>query len=115
MMNKQTHHTRSFILAAVAIVIMFGAAPAFSQKSSKADAQKQAVREAPTKVIVEKVLKSRWDKSGASYPNLRVVLTLNDVKFGKAYVATAQEVQVEGIPKGGMVTPAIVDFTVRTY
>ena len=104
-MNKQTtRRSQGLMLAAIAIVIMLGVAPtAFAQKA------------APTKEIVEKVLKSGWDKSGANYPNVKVVLTLNDVKFGKAYVATVQEVQVEGIPKGAMVTPAIVDFTVRTY
>ncbi|MEO6655746.1 MAG: hypothetical protein ABIO36_06645 [Pyrinomonadaceae bacterium] len=116
-MNKQTtERLRSFILAVIATVIIVVVAPAaFAQKSLKVNSQKQTGRAAPTKEIVEKVLKSSWDKSGASYPNVKVVLTLNDVKFGKAYVATVQEVQVEGFPKGGMVTPAIVDFTVRTY
>jgi len=70
--------------------------------------------DAPTQAIVEKVMKSRWDKAATS-SNAKSVLTLNEVKFGKAYKATAQEVQVEGIPQNGMVTPAIVDFTVRTY
>ncbi len=116
-MYKQTSQgTRSVTLVAITIVILLGAAPAvFAQKGPSAKAQKQTGRAAPTKEIVEKVLKSTWDKSGANYPNVKVVLTLNEVKFGKAYVATAQEVQVEGFPKGGMVTPAIVDFTVRTY
>ena len=116
-MNKRTTEcTRSLLLAAIAIVIMLGVSPTvFAQKSQGAKTLKQTGRAAPTKEIVETVLKSSWDKSGANYPNLKVVLTLNDVKFGKAYVATVQEVQVEGFPKGGMVTPAIVDFTVRTY
>jgi hypothetical protein len=69
-----------------------------------------AAADAPSQAAVEKVLKSSWDKSAIP----KSVLTLNAVKFGPAYKATAQEVQVEGIPKG-MVTPAIVDFTVRTY
>jgi hypothetical protein len=68
----------------------------------------------PTQQIVEKALKTRWDKSATS-SNAKSALTLNAVKFGKAYKATAQEVQVEGIPQNGMVTPAVVDFTVRTY
>ncbi len=116
-MNKQTSHSRrSLILAAISMLIMFGAAPAaFAEKSTSGKSQKQASRTAPNKEIVEKVLKSGWDKTGESYPNVKVVLTLNEVKFGKAYVATLKEVQVEGLPKGGMVTPAIVDFTVRTY
>ena len=69
---------------------------------------------APTKEIVEKVLKSYWDKAPTS-TNAKSTLTLNAVKFGKPYKATVQEVQVEGIPQNGTVTPAIVDFTVRTY
>jgi len=68
----------------------------------------------PTQEIVETVLKSRWDKS-ATPTNAKSALALNGVKFGKAYKATLQEVQVEGIPQNGMVTPAVVDFTVRTY
>lgn len=116
-MYKQTKKpVRALMLAAVAVVIMLGVAPAvFAQNGVKAKSQKQTARAAPTKEIVEKVLKSSWDKSGANYPNVKVILTLNDVKFGKAYVATVQEVQVEGFPKGGMVTPVVVDFTVRTY
>ncbi len=112
-MNKQNKpHMQSLILVAFALVIMLGVAPAaFAQNRLKANSQKQA----GGKENVEKVLKSSWDKSGANYPNVVVKLTLNEVKFGKAYVATVQEVQVEGFPKGGMVTPAIVDFTVRTY
>ena len=70
--------------------------------------------EAPTQAIVEKVLKSSWDKA-ASPTNPRSALTLNSVKFGNSYKATVQEVQVEGFPEGAVVTPAIVDFTVRNY
>lgn len=55
-------------------------------------------------------MKQSWERGGPP----KASLTLNSVRFGKAYRATAQEVQVEGIPRG-MVTPAIVDFTVRTY
>ena len=73
-----------------------------------------AQTEAPTKEIVEKVMKGYWDEA-ASAAGPRSVMTLNSVKFGQPSKATAQEVQVEGIPEGGMVTPAIVDFTVRTY
>lgn len=91
---------------AIASIVLFGL-------SLSACAQKSG--DSPTKEIVEKVLKSSWDKSTANYPNIKVVLTLNEVKFASAYEATAQEVQVEGIPKGAMVTPAIVDFTVRSY
>lgn len=59
-------------------------------------------------------MKASWDKTATSFEP-KAVLTLNSVKFGKPYVATAQEVQVEGIPDGATVTPAIVDFTVRNF
>ena len=116
-MKKQINQCwQSLLLVTIAVVIMFGASStSFAQKSPNAKSKKQTGSAAPTEEIVEKVLKSSWDKSGANYPNLKVVLTLNEVKFGKAYVATVQEVQVEGFPKGAKVTPAIVDFTVRTY
>ena len=70
--------------------------------------------EAPTQAIIEKVLKSSWDKA-ESHTNPRSVLTLNDGKFGTSYTATLQQVQVEGIPQGATITPVVVDFTVRTY
>ena len=116
-MNKQTNtRWQSFLLATIATVIMLGASfTAFAHNSFNAKHLKQTRRAAPTKEIVEKVLKSSWDKSGDNYPNVKATLTLNEVKFGKAYVATVQEVQVEGFPKGAIVTPAIVDFTVRNY
>ena len=116
-MNKQINNRwQSLLLVTIAAVIMFGASStAFAQKIPNAKSPKQTGRAAPTKEIVEQVLKRGWDKSAANYPNVKVTLTLNAVKFGKAYVATVQEVQVEGFPKGAIVTPAIVDFTVRTY
>ncbi len=74
----------------------------------------QANPDAPTRATVEQALKSRWDKS-ATANSPRATLTLNSVKFGKPAMATAQEYQVDGVPKGAMVTPAVIDFTVRTY
>lgn len=59
-------------------------------------------------------MKGTWDKAASSL-NPKSVLTLDSVKFGQAYTATAQEVQVEGFPEKTTVTPAIVEFTVRTY
>lgn len=82
--------------------LLFAAQPAF------------AAADAPNHAIVEKVLKAGWDKA-ASSTNPRSALTLNSVRLGTAYKATAQEIQVEGFPAKGTVTPAIVDFTVRTY
>ena len=73
-----------------------------------------AATNAPTQEIVEHALQSKWNRSATS-STPKALLTLNSVKFGKASKATIQEYEVEGIPKGAMVTPAVVDFTVRTY
>ncbi len=91
-MNKQTNQRwQSVLLAAIATVIMLGASSsAFAQQSSNAKYPRQIGRAAPTKEIVEKVLKRDWDKSAADYPHVKATLTLNEVKFGKAYVATVQ-------------------------
>ncbi len=70
--------------------------------------------EKPTKEIVEKVLRSSWEKLGSKFEP-KVTLEVNSVKFGKPYKATLQEVQVEGLPAGATVVPAIVDFSVRTF
>ncbi len=99
--STRSHTCRTLVLPAVACAAALLAFPA-------------CAAEAPTAQIVEKVLKRNWDKAPSS-TNPRATLTLNEVKLGKPYRATAQEVQVEGIPDKGMVTPAIVDFTVRTY
>jgi hypothetical protein len=74
----------------------------------------RAANSAPVAADVEKVLKGEWDKAPSSL-NPKSVLTLNAVKLGNPARATKQEVQVEGIPENAAVTPAIVDFTVRTY
>jgi hypothetical protein len=71
----------------------------------------QAQGETPTQEIVAEVLRKSWERAGPP----KTTLELNSVKFGKPYKATVQEVQVEGLPEGGLVTPAIVDFTVRTF
>jgi hypothetical protein len=95
------HRARATLLTAVLITVL--SAPTA-----------RAAADAPSREIVEQVLKSTWDKPASSM-NAKSTLTLNSVKFGKPYKATKQEVQVEGFPEGATVTPAIVDFTVRTY
>ena len=73
-----------------------------------------AEKEVPTKEIVGQVLGQFWAKP-ASVSSPKSTLEVHSVKFGKPSEATVQEVQVEGIPKGAIVTPAIVDFSVRTF
>ena len=74
----------------------------------------QAATNAPTEEIVRQALEGRWNRAATS-STPKSALTLNSVKFGRAATATLQEYQVEGIPKGAMVTAAVVDFTVKTY
>ncbi len=77
-------------------------------------AAKDAQAQAPTHEIVEKSMKPSWEKAASSL-NPRSTFKLNEVKFGKPYKAKLVDVEIEHIPEGAMVTPAIVDFTVRTY
>ena len=48
-----------------------------------------AAADAPTREIVEKVLKQKWDRA-KSTSTPRSEVTLNEVRFGKPYAATAQ-------------------------
>jgi hypothetical protein len=70
--------------------------------------------EAPTRDIVETVLKASWNREATDFTP-RAELTLNNVRFGKPYQATLRDTQIDRIPEGAVVTPAIVDFTVRTF
>ncbi len=103
---KKTHFAR--ILTTLLLLGGLVSAPLFLANCSRAGG------DAPTQEIVEKTMKADWDKAATNYQP-KAALTLNAVKFGSAYKATAQEVQVEGFPDGTTVTPAQVDFTVRTY
>ncbi len=94
---------KHFLQCAVAIVTTFLATGCSGAETS-----------APTKEIVETTLRRLWDKPASSF-SPKTALELHSVKFGKAYKATAQEVQVDGVPDGARVTPAIVDFSVRTF
>ena len=70
----------------------------------------------PNPQVMEKLMKGMCncevEASGAG--NTKRRLTLNSVKFTNGYRATAQEVQVEGVPDG-MVYPAMLDWTERAY
>lgn len=70
----------------------------------------------PSPQVMEKVMKGlcncEAEASGGGNTTRR--LKLNSVKFASAYRATAQEVQVEGIP-AGLVYPAMLDWTERAY
>ena len=70
--------------------------------------------EAPSQAVVEQVLKISWDREATDFTP-KATLSLNGVRFGKPYTATLRDVQIDRIPEGAVVTPAIVDFTVRSY
>ena len=74
----------------------------------------RAADETPDPAKLERVLQAGYDRPASSIQP-KSVLTLDSVRFGKPYRTTAQqEVQVEEIPNGATVTPAVVDFSVRT-
>lgn len=90
------------------LTLAFAAGSMFVMSCSAVDTEK------PTKEIVEQVLAQFWAKA-ESTSGPKTTLEVHSVKFGKPAKATAQEVQVEGIPEGNVVTPAIIDFSVRTF
>jgi hypothetical protein len=73
-----------------------------------------AASDAPSRAVVEQVLQANWDRPATS-SGPKTAVTLNAVKFGKSAKATMSEYQVDGIPQQATVTPAVVDFTVRSY
>lgn len=70
--------------------------------------------DAPTKELVEKLMKARWDRPKGANSD-KVLATIHEVKFGQAYIATLKEVQVQGLPEGALVTPVRIDYTRREY
>lgn len=67
----------------------------------------------PTREDVEKAMREGWEKSGDNF-SPRTTIEFNEIKFGSTHPANEQDA-INGIPPDGMVTAAIVDFTVRTY
>lgn len=67
----------------------------------------------PTREDVERAMRASWEKSGDNF-SPRTTIEFNEIKFGSTHPANEQEA-IDGIPPDGMVTAAIVDFTVRTY
>lgn len=67
----------------------------------------------PTREDVERAMRATWEKSGDNF-SPRTTVEFNEIKFGSTHPANEQDV-INGIPPGGAVTAAIVDFTVRTY
>ncbi len=75
--------------------------------SSSADAQK------PTKDDVTKAIKSTWEKGPTSSEPKKTV-TINDIKFGTSEKSNYAQ-QLEGVPKGALITNAKIDFTENKF
>ncbi|MCE3282573.1 MAG: hypothetical protein K0Q66_1310 [Chitinophagaceae bacterium] len=87
------------LLAAVLILV--------SCSSSEAEGQK------PTKADVTKVIKATWEKSGEGYGPKETV-EIHEIKFGASEKANAKQ-ELEGVPKGALVTHAKIDFTLTKH
>lgn len=67
----------------------------------------------PTKEIIMKVMKATWEHAGDSMQP-KVTVDFTDIKLGSSQKANyAQE--LNGIPKGALVTSAKIDFTTNTF
>ena len=75
--------------------------------SCSADAQK------PTKDNITKALKSTWEKEATSLEPKKTV-TINEIKFGTSEKANYAQ-QLEGVPKGAMITNIKIDFTQNLF
>jgi len=67
----------------------------------------------PQREDVERAMRAAWETSGSNFAP-RTSIEFNEIKFGSTHPANEQDV-IDGIPPGGEVTAALVDFTVRTY
>jgi len=75
--------------------------------SCSANAQK------PTKDDVTRSLKADWEKAATSLSPKKTV-TVNDIKFGTSEKSNYAQ-QLEGVPKGALITNAKIDFTENTF
>lgn len=72
-----------------------------------------AVGQKPTKADVTKVMKDKWEKEKTN-TSPKTTITINDIKFGNSEKSNYAH-QLEGIPKGALVTHAKIDFTETTF
>jgi len=67
----------------------------------------------PTKQDINKVMKTTWEKEPSSL-NPKVTVTINDIKMGTSAKSTYAQ-QLEGVPKGALVTFAKIDFSTNSF
>lgn len=69
--------------------------------------------EKPTKEDVTNVIKHTWEKDATNLEPKKTV-TINDIKFGSSEKANYAQ-QLEGVPEGGLITNAKIDFTENIF
>jgi hypothetical protein len=65
----------------------------------------------PTAADVEAAIRQFWERPDGRPPT---GVELHDVELGDSHTANEQD-EIDGVPPGGVVTAARVDFTVRSY
>ena len=74
-----------------------------------------AFAQVATQGVVTETLKKQWSPVSSVTGGQKKSVTVHSVKLGKAAKASLSDVGIDGVPKGAMMTPALVDFTVREY
>jgi len=67
----------------------------------------------PTANEVTATLKSTWEKPGTS-TSVKTTVTVNSIKFGISEKSNYAQ-QLEGVPKGSLITHAKIDFTQNSF
>lgn len=67
----------------------------------------------PTKEDVTKVIKATWEREKTDF-QAKCTVIINDIKFGTSEKSN-YAMQLNGIPKGALVTHAKIDFTQQTF
>ncbi len=65
--------------------------------------------------VVTDTLKKQWAPVTSVTGGQKKSVTVHSIKLGKTAKAALSDVGIDGVPKGAMMTPALVDFTVREY
>lgn len=74
-----------------------------------------AYAQVANQAVVEEALNKQWAPVSSATGGQKKSVTVHSVKLGKAAKAALSDVGIDGVPKGAMMTPALVDFTVREY
>ena len=98
-LETAVRHSKAWL--AVALVAAAAVSPARAQATSTQ--------------IVEDALRKQWAPVISVTGGQKKSVTVHSVKLGKPAKAALSDVGIDGVPQGAVVTPALVDFTVREY